>query len=80
MKALRRQARATRHAYWFPLVLFGVLTCASVPFYTPPGYQGGGAEFAQAGPPLPILGGFPGFTVHRYLGYYWRPLCWRAFC
>ena len=39
MKALRRQARAARHAYWFPLVLFGVLTCASVPFYTVPGYR-----------------------------------------
>ena len=71
MKALRRQARAARHAYWFPLVLFGLLTCASVPFYTSPGYRAGGAGAAQAGPPLPILGGFPGFMVHRYLGYYW---------
>ncbi len=23
---LRRQARTARHAYWFPLVLFGLLT------------------------------------------------------
>src|SRR6266516_1443103 len=30
---LRRQARTDRHAYWFPLVLFGLLTCANVPFY-----------------------------------------------
>jgi hypothetical protein len=29
----RRQARRARHAYWFPLVLFGLLTSASVPFY-----------------------------------------------
>ena len=71
MKALRRQARAARHAYWFPLVLFGVLTCASVPFCTAPGYQAGGGGSAQAGLPLPMLGGFPGFMVHRYLGYYW---------
>ena len=38
---VRRQARRVRHAYWFPLVLFGLLTCASVPFYLqrlPPGY------------------------------------------
>ena len=28
---LRRQARTARHAYWFPLVLFGLLTCASAP-------------------------------------------------
>ena len=36
MKALRRRARTERHAYWFPLVLFGLLTCASVPFYVLP--------------------------------------------
>src|ERR1700735_4231927 len=29
MTALRRRARAARHAYWFPLVLFGLLSCAS---------------------------------------------------
>ena len=28
---LRRQARSARHAYWFPLILFGLLTCASIP-------------------------------------------------
>jgi hypothetical protein len=33
VKSVRRQARRARHAYWFPLVLFGLLTCASVPFY-----------------------------------------------
>jgi hypothetical protein len=71
MKALRRRARAARHAYWFPLVLFGLLTCASVPFYVLPGHQAGETGATQAGPPLPILGGFPGITVQRYLGYYW---------
>jgi hypothetical protein len=30
---LRRQARAARHAYWFPLVLFGALIAASSPFF-----------------------------------------------
>jgi hypothetical protein len=65
MKALRRQARAARHAYWFPLVLFGVLTCAAAPFYILPPDQ------ADGGPQLPMLGGVPGVTVHRYLGYYW---------
>jgi hypothetical protein len=54
LKALRRRARAERHAYWFPLVLFGLLTCA-----------------APGGPSMPILGGFTGFAVQRYLGYYW---------
>jgi hypothetical protein len=70
MKALRRRARTARHAYWFPLVLFGVLICASVPFYAPPGDQAG-ATGAQAGPALPILGGFSGLTYQRFLGYYW---------
>jgi hypothetical protein len=33
VRTVRRQARRVRHAYWFPLVLFGLLSCASVPFY-----------------------------------------------
>ena len=30
---LRRQTRAARHAYWFPLILFGLLTCGAAPLY-----------------------------------------------
>lgn len=72
MKALRRRARATRHAYWFPLVLFGVLTCASVPFYIQSAAPSGMTTQANGDvPELPVLGGFAGFLVHRYLGYYW---------
>jgi hypothetical protein len=72
MKALRRRARSARHAYWFPLVLFGLLTCLSVPFYIQPGGPSGSAAQANGGAPgLPVLGGFSGFLVHRYLGYYW---------
>lgn len=72
MRVLRRRARAARHAYWFPLLLFGVLTCASVPFYIHPGVPSGQAgQAAQPGPQLPMLGGHPGFLVQRYLGYYW---------
>ena len=71
MKALRRQARATRHAYWFPLILFGLLTCAAVPFYISPIDQAGGSGVTRGGPPLPVLGGFAGVTTQRYLGYYW---------
>jgi hypothetical protein len=78
MKVLRRRARSARHAYWFPLVLFGVLTCASVPFYIQPGVPPGSAGTPGLGvraiagaPELPVLGGFPGFLVHPYLGYYW---------
>jgi hypothetical protein len=72
MRTLRRRARAARHAYWFPLVLYGLLICAAVPFYIVPRNPAGGAvEVPQGGPLLPVLGGFPGITVQRYLGYYW---------
>jgi len=68
MKALRRRARTARHAYWFPLVLFGLLTCASMPFYVPPNRPAGETGTVQGGPSLQILGGFPGLTSQR-LGY-----------
>jgi hypothetical protein len=72
MKVLRRQARAARHAYWFPLVLFGLLTCASVPFYVQNVPRGTGVfETSTAGPALPFLGDFPGFLTQGYLAYYW---------
>ena len=72
MRALRQRARTARHAYWFPLVLFGLLICASVPFYLQlyrPASPGAGAG---PGPQLPVLGGaFSGSAVQHYLGYYW---------
>jgi hypothetical protein len=72
MRRLRRDARSARHAYWFPLVLFGLLTCAAIPFYVLPRVpQGAGGGFAPAAPYTPVLGGSAGFVVHNYLGYYW---------
>ena len=72
LRVLRRRARNARHAYWFPLVLFGLLTCLSAPFYTQPGRPGGPVIGpAEPGPPLPVLGGFSAPAVQRYLGYYW---------
>jgi hypothetical protein len=73
MRVLRRRARAARHAYWFPLVLFGLLTCASVPFYVQSVGPGGRVTIsAGPGPRLPVLGGgSPGLPVQHYLGYYW---------
>jgi hypothetical protein len=70
LTALRRRARTERHAYWFPLVLFGLLTCASVPFYVLPSAPSDGTE-AVSGPSMPVLGGDGGLTVQRFLGYYW---------
>ncbi|HEY3902276.1 MAG TPA: hypothetical protein VGM14_00030 [Streptosporangiaceae bacterium] len=69
MRLLRRNARSARHAYWFPLVLFSLLTFAAIPFYVMPTFKGG--IYASAGPSMPILGGAPGFAVQNYLGYYW---------
>src|ERR1700743_1562701 len=73
LRVLRQRARTARHAYWFPLVLFGLLICASVPLYlqlSRPTGLGHGA--AGPGPQLPILGGaFSGSAVQHYLGYYW---------
>jgi hypothetical protein len=36
-----------------------------------PGPPGGGTGVVSAGSPLPVLGGYGGFTVQRSLGYYW---------
>jgi hypothetical protein len=41
MATLRRRARADRHGYWFPLLLFGALTVAAAPFYVLPEAQPG---------------------------------------
>ena len=36
VRRLRGEARSTRHAYWLPLVLFGLMIGASAPFYVEP--------------------------------------------
>ena len=74
VRTVRRQARRARHAYWFPLVLFGLLTLASVPFYiqhvpTPPGVHSGyylGQSFWRS----TYLGGFGAWTS-GHAAYYW---------
>jgi hypothetical protein len=75
LSALRRRARTARHAYWFPLVLFGILTCASVPFYIQRTFLAGSAVFSDSlgtqAPLLPVLGGASGVTTQQDLGYYW---------
>ena len=71
MKALRRRTRTARHAYWFPLVLFGLLTCLSAPFYVQWGSLGQQGATTGAGVTFVMLGGFPGITTQRFLGYFW---------
>jgi hypothetical protein len=73
--AVRRQTRLARHAYWFPLVVFGLLTCASIPFYIRrlPAGSGVYGNLSPAGPALlrsDFLGGF-GIPPDLYTGYYW---------
>jgi len=67
---LRRQTRAARHAYWFPLLLFGLLTCGAAPLYVaaaaPP--ASGARAFGSA--PI-LLGGTPFGTSSFYIGWYW---------
>jgi len=70
----RRQARRARHAYWFPLVLFGLLTYGSIPFYVQQLHFGWYAYAPLQGPAgylnSDYLGG-SGFVTGSYLGYYW---------
>ncbi|MHB1432510.1 MAG: hypothetical protein ACYCVZ_10395 [Streptosporangiaceae bacterium] len=67
LTVLRRQARATRHAYWFPLVVFGVLVAASAPFFVQQAPPWG---IAVAVPPAP-LAAFGGIFRPPWLSYYW---------
>ena len=69
---LRRQARSRRHAYWFPLVLFGLLTFASVPFYVSGVTQAGArvAILRVTAPPTLLGGELPG-RDGLLLAWYW---------
>lgn len=76
VRAIRRRSRLARHAYWFPLVLFGVLVSASVPFYIQQFPRGHATYSSPSGPPGPAFLQSPylgGFAVARYRGiaYYW---------
>jgi FtsH-binding integral membrane protein len=69
---LRQQARTARHAYWFPLVLFGLLTCASVPFYVSDVIQPApGVAILRATPPPTLLGGELAGRNGVFLAWYW---------
>ena len=69
LSALRRRTRRARHAYWFPLVLFGLLIAASAPFYVNAD-SFNGPVWAGGPVALPVLGGFAAFN-HQALGFYW---------
>ncbi|PGH44037.1 hypothetical protein GA0070622_0242 [Micromonospora sediminicola] len=66
---LRRRARAARQAYWFPLVLFGVLTVAAAPLYVE-STEPAALRAVQDNPPLTGLGG-DFLERSAALGWYW---------
>lgn len=66
--ALRRRTRASRHAYWLPLLLFGLLTVLAAPLYVESADPTDGPWPADPG--LAGLGG--GSLLHATaLGWYW---------
>ncbi len=67
---LRRQTRAARHAYWFPLVLFGLLTCGAAPLYVVAAAPPVSGTHAFDSEPI-LLGGTPFGTSTFYIGWYW---------
>ncbi len=87
LAAMRRRTRSARHAYWFPLVLFGLLSCAAVPLYVAaavphlrhcvvlaPGHARCSlvsAAVTSAGNEPVVLGGMPIGGNGFYLGWYW---------
>jgi hypothetical protein len=68
---LRRRTRATRHGYWFPLILFGLLTCGAAPLYVAAAAMPArsGVYTVGAGPLL--LSGMPAGTSSFSVGWYW---------
>lgn len=67
---LRSEARSTRHAYWLPLLLFGLVIGGSAPFYIepPPSHSTGLIQVFTAIPGFsPLLGGQSAAVVYWLL-------------
>lgn len=71
LASLRRQTRAVRHGYWFPLVLFGLLTCGAAPLYVAAAAPHDlSVAYATGRAPLLLNGFLPGGGGF-YIGWYW---------
>jgi hypothetical protein len=70
VNALRRRARAARHAYWLPVLLFGVLTLVPAYWYIEPDR---GPDESVGIQPTPVLAGLGGdfLTRSSVIGWYW---------
>jgi hypothetical protein len=71
LATLRRRARAARHAYWFPLVLFGLLTIGAAPLYLVASGQSTVFRISPIGTSMIMLGGMPMAAGGFYIGWYW---------
>ncbi|WP_406073958.1 hypothetical protein [Micromonospora sp. NBC_01638] len=67
--ALRRHTRITRHAYWLPLLLFGVLMAGAAPLYVE-SVESPDLRVSQDNPALTGLGG-DFLERSAALGWYW---------
>lgn len=81
--ALRRDVRRDRHAYWLPLVLFGVLALASAPLYVDPlgpdvlrAGNGSGVLTALGGDLLAHSAAIGWFWLAALIGGYLASLWW----
>jgi hypothetical protein len=75
VSALRRRTRTDRHAYWFPLLLFGVLTLAALPLYVDKSFACPDGEVCAVGSTrgrvaLDAIGGSI-IAGNAALGWYW---------
>ncbi len=66
---LRRRTRSARHAYWLPLVLYGLLICAAAPLYVQRQDPRGTGVYSTPGPQIQLagLGGY----ADGYIAAYW---------
>ena len=71
LNRMRRQARTARHAYWFPLLLFGLLTCGAAPLYVAAAARPPASAVLTSGPGPILLGGMPIRGLSFYIGWYW---------
>lgn len=70
---LRLGARTARHAYWFPLLVFGLLICAATPMYVQvrPVVEGSGG-YVSSNVWLDVLGGMDTLgSPPDVRGWYW---------
>lgn len=61
MRELRQSARVARHAYWFPLLVFGLLVCAAAPMYIRDRPVGADGFYVSSSIWLEVLGGMDSF-------------------